>query len=139
MLSGQGLQIAIAVLLGGAVSLGFGLHWLWVVLGGRKSDAQRLEEMAERLHEADLAREEAEAARQQAEATLTRREAETAEQLALMQARMDGEIEGREAELQRQLREAQVEVETLGDGLGNARQRIYDLEAEVEELRGKME
>jgi F0F1-type ATP synthase membrane subunit b/b' len=136
MFSGSELEIAIAMVLAGAVCLGFLLHWLWQALGGAKTDVARLGEMAERLHDADLAREAAETIRQEAEAALARRETETAEQLAVMRTRLDGAIEGREAELARQLAEAQTELEAMRDGLGNARRRIMDLEAEIEVLRG---
>jgi len=136
MLNGPGLEIAIAMLLGGAVCLGFVLHWLWLALGGRKTDAQLLEEMAGRLHQAERAREAAETARREAEVAQARRETEAAEQIALMQTRMEGAVEGRAAELARQLDEALRDVETLRDGLSNARQRIIDLEQEAEALRG---
>jgi len=132
MLSGSELEIAIAMTLIGAVCLGFVLHWLWQALGGTKSDAQQLDEMAERLHEADLAREAAEEAQREAEAALARRELETAEQLAVMQVRLDGAVEGREAVLARELSETRLELETMRDGLANARRRILDLEAELE-------
>jgi len=136
MLSGSELEIAIAMMLTGAVCLGFVLHWLWLALGGKKSDAQQLDEMAERLHEADLAREAAEESQREAEAVLARRELETAEQLAVMQVRLDGAVEGREAELARELAEAKLELETMRDGLANARRRILDLEAELETGQG---
>ena len=136
MLDGRELEIAIAIVLAGAVCLGFVLHWLWLALGGPKTGAARLEEMAERLHEADLAREAADEAHRAAEAALASREAEMAEQLALMQARLDGAVEGREAELARQLAEARSEAEILRDGLGHARQRIIELEQTLEARRG---
>ena len=91
--------------------------------------------MAERLHEADMAREAAEVARSQAEVLLARREAETAERLAVMQTRLDGAIEGREAELTRELAAVRLDLETMRDGLGNARRRMIELEAEIEALR----
>lgn len=136
MIGRSELETAIAFVLAGAVCLGFVLHWLWQVLRGAKSDSARLGEMAERLHAADLSREAAESACHDAEATLARREAEIAEQLAVMQSRLDGAIEGREAELTRELAETQTELEAMRDGLGNARRRILDLEAEIEALRG---
>jgi F0F1-type ATP synthase membrane subunit b/b' len=136
MLSGSGLEIAIAMLLGGAVLLGFLLHWLWLALGGRKAAAAQINDMADRLHDADLAREAADAARIEAEAALALAEANAAEQIALMQARMEGAVEGREAELARALDEARRDAEALQDGLGHARQRIFDLESELEERRG---
>lgn len=135
MFNGSELQIAIAMVLTGAVCFGFVLHWLWQALGGTRSDAARLAEMAERLHEADLAREAAEIACETAEAALGRRETETAEQLAAMQVRLDGALDERRAETERQLSEAMVELETMRDGLGNARQHILELEAEVAALK----
>ena len=67
---------------------------------------------------------------------LARREAETAERLAVMQARLDGAIEGREAELTRELAAVRLELETMRDGLSNARRRNIELEAEIETLKG---
>jgi hypothetical protein len=140
MLNGSELTTAIAAVLIGAVLTGFLLHWLWSHFNrSRISDGSRLDEMAARLHEADVAREAAEVARQQAATLLARREAETAERLAVMQARLDGAIVGREAELTAGLDEARLELETMRDGLGNARQRIISLEAEIEALSGKAE
>jgi len=137
MLTGSELRTAIAAVLIGAVCAGFLLHWLWSHLNrSRTTDRARLDEMAERLHEADMAREAAEVARSQAEALLARREAEIAERLGVMQTRLDGAIEGREAELTRELAAATLELETMHGGLSNARRRMIDLEAEIEELRG---
>ena len=135
MLSGSELEIAIAVMFAGAVGVGILLHWLWQVLGQSKTDTTRLAEMAERLHEADMALEAAEEARQQAEAELARRESETAEQIAMLQARLDGQIEDRDADLERQLSETRTELEVMRDGLGNARKRISELEAKLEALK----
>ena len=136
MLTGSELTTAIAAVLIGAVCTGFLLHWFWSHLNrSRTSDRARLGEMAERLHEADMAREAAEVARHQAETLLARREAETAERLAVMQTRLDGAVEGREAELTRELAEVALELETMRGGLGNARRRLIELEAEIEALR----
>ncbi len=136
MLNGSELSTAIAAVLIGAVCAGFLLHWLWSHLNrSRTSAIARLDEMAVRLHEADMAREAAEVSRHQAEALLARREAETAERLAVMQTRLDGAIEGREAELTRELAAVRLELETMRGGLGNARRRIIELEAEIEALR----
>ena len=140
MLTGSELTTAIGAVLIGAVCAGFLLHWLWSRLNrSRTSDSARLDEIAERLREADMAREAAEVARSQAEALLARREAETAERLAVMQTRLDGAIEGREAELTGELAAIRLELKMMRDGLGNARRRIIDLETEIEELRGKAE
>ncbi len=125
MLTGSELSTAITAILIAAVGAGFMLRWLWSYLNrSRTSDSARLEEMAERLHEADMARETAELARSEAEALL-----------AAMQTRLDGAIEGREAELTRKLAKAELDLETMRDGLGHARRRQVALEAEVEELR----
>jgi hypothetical protein len=138
MLNGSELTTAIAAVLIGAVCVGFLLHWLWSHLNRpRSSDSARLDEMAERLHNADMAREAAEVTRSQAEALLARREAETAERLAVMQTRLDGAIEGREAELTAKLAAVKLELETMRGELGNARRRMIELEAEIEALRGK--
>jgi chromosome segregation ATPase len=83
-----------------------------------------------------MAREAAEVARLQAEALLARREAETAERLAVMQTRLDGAVEGREAGLTRELATVTLELETMRGGLSNARRRMIELEAEIETLRG---
>jgi formate dehydrogenase maturation protein FdhE len=136
MLNGSELTTAIAAVLIGAVCTGFLLHWLWSHLNrSRTSDRARLDEMAGRLHEADMAREAADVARHQAEVLLARREAETSEQLAVMQTRLDGAVEGREAELSRELAAAKLELETMLGGLSNARRRMFELEAEIEALR----
>lgn len=138
MLTGSELETAIAAVLIGAVCLGFVLHWLWLLpRGGTPGDGTRLDEMAERLHEADLAREAADEARREAVSQRARREAETAGRLAAMQSRLDGVVEGREAELSRKLSAALSELETMSGGLRDARQRTIDLEAEIEELRGE--
>ena len=129
MLTGTELRTAVAVILIGAVCIGFLLHWLWSHLNrSRTSDRARLDEMAERLHEAGMAREAAEVARSQAEALLARREAETAEGLAVMQTRLDGAVEGREAELSRELAAVTLELDTMRGGLSNARRRMIELE-----------
>ena len=55
--------------------------------------------------------------------------------MVAMQSRMDGAVEGREAELLREMREAKADADAAMTGLRNARARIMELEAEVEELR----
>jgi len=138
MLTGSELSTAITAVLIAAVCVGFLLHWLWAHMRrSRTSDHARLDDMAARLHEADMARETAESARQQAQVLLARREAETADRIAVMQAQLDGAIEGREAELADKLAAAQRELEMLRDGLSNARRRNIKLEGEIEALRGK--
>jgi hypothetical protein len=138
MLSGSELATAIAAVLMSAVLAGVLLHWFWSYINrSRNSDANRIDEMAARLHEADMAREAAEEAKEQASSLLARREAETAEKLARMRARLDGAVMDREAELTSELDAARLELETMRDGLGNARRRIVDLEAEIEILRAK--
>lgn len=134
MLTGSELTTAITAVLIGAVCVGFLLHWVWVALT-RRSDAARLGEMAGRLHEADDAREKSEAARTAAETRLAQVEAETAAQLAAMQARVDGVAGEREAALQAELDETKRELEVMRDGLGHARRRVIELEQEIEALR----
>jgi hypothetical protein len=110
MLSGSELTTAIAAVLFGAVATGFLLHWLWVHLNRpTSSDSIRLNKMAVRLHEAELARVEAEEAKERVEGLWARQEADIAELAAV-----------------------RLELETMSDGLGHARQRIFDLEAEIE-------
>ena len=136
MLSGAQLATAISAVLVTAVVLGWILHWLWVrISNAATSDRDRLAEMSDRLHEANRAREEAEEARELAENLLAAREAETERQLAEMQARMDGAVEGREAELIAELRVARTDSETSMAGLRAARARVMELEAEIEQLR----
>jgi len=140
MLSGSELSIAITAILIGAVCVGFLLHWAWTYLNrSRIGDSARLAEMAERLHKAETAREVAEEDRQQAVGLAARREAETTEKLAAMQARLEGAVEGREAELARELAEVRLELETMHGGLVNARRRTSELEAQIEALSGETE
>ena len=136
MLTGAQLATAISAVLIAAIVLGWCLHWLWMKLSNAAiSDTARITEMINRLHEADRARETAEDAKELAENLLTSREAEMENRLAAMQARMDGAVEGREADLATALREAQADSEASMSGLRNARARIMELEAEIEELR----
>ena len=136
MLTGAQLATAITAILIAAVLLGWVLHWIWVRMSNAAiSDTARITEMINRLHEADRAREAAEDAKELAENLLASREAEMENRMAAMQSRMDGAVEGREADLSRQLREAEAESEASMSGLRNARARIMELEAEVEELR----
>lgn len=134
-MSGRELAIVIAAVLAGAVALGWVLHWLWVRLSGAATtDAARLREMSNRLHEAERIREAAEEARDLTEDQLASREVEMERRLAAMQARLDGAAEGREAELAEALRESKADAEASMLGLHNARRRIMELEAEVEKL-----
>lgn len=136
MLSGAQLATAISAILVAAVVLGWILHWLWMRLSNAAtSDAARISEMVNRLHEADFAREAAEDAKDLAENLLASREAEMKSQMADMRARLDGAIEGREAELAAALREAETDSEASMAGLRAARTRIMELEAEIDELR----
>ncbi|MEM7506231.1 MAG: hypothetical protein AAF415_05760 [Pseudomonadota bacterium] len=133
MLNASQLAIAISAVLAGAVLLGWILHWLWARASARPTtDAARLQEMIARLHAADQSREAAQDARERAENLLASREAEMTTRMQAMQHRMDGAIEGREAELAQGLREARADAEAAMDGLGNARRRIAELEAELE-------
>ena len=132
ILNSAQLAIAISAVLAGAVILGWILHWLWTRLAGRSADDRaRLAEMVNRLHAADQARERAEQARAEAVRRLADGEAEMSTQLAAMQTRLDGAVEGREAELIKALREAQADAEAAMGGLGSARRRIAELEAEL--------
>ncbi|MEM9139446.1 MAG: hypothetical protein AAGB15_06410 [Pseudomonadota bacterium] len=138
MLTGGQLAIAISAVLVAAIVLGWILHWLWMRLSNAAiSDTARITEMIYRLHEADRAREAAQDAKELAENLLASREAEMENRLAAMQARLDGAVEGREAELSIALRESKADAEASMSGLRNARQRIMDLEAEIEDLKDK--
>ena len=136
MLSGAQLATAITAILLLAVIIGWTLHWLWTRLSNAAiSDTARITEMINRLHEADRAREAAEDAKELAENLLASREAEMENRMAAMQARLDGAVEGREAELAVALREAKADAEASMTGLRNARQQIMDLEAELNEAK----
>lgn len=136
MLSGVQLATAISAVLVAAVVLGWILHWLWMRLSNAAiSDAARINEMINRLHDADRAREAADDARELAENLFASREAEMENRMAAMQARLDGAVEGREAELAAELREAKADSEASMSGLRAARARIMELEAEMEEMR----
>ncbi|MEM7423236.1 MAG: hypothetical protein AAF334_05895 [Pseudomonadota bacterium] len=136
MLTGAQLATAISAILVLAIVVGWILHWLWMRLSNAAvSDTARLTEMINRLHEADHARETAESAKELAENLLASREAEMENRMLAMQSRLDGAVEGREAELSRRLREAEAESEASMSGLRNARARIMDLEAQLEEIQ----
>ena len=136
MLTGGQLATAITAVLVGAIAFGWVLHWIWIRLSdAAMTDTARITEMINRLHEADRAREAAEDARELAENLLASREAEMENRLAAMQARLDGAVEGREAELAVALREARADAEASMSGLGNARRRIMELESEIQDLR----
>lgn len=128
-MTGSQLALAIAAVLVFAVLLGWVLHWLWCRLGMAPGSMEaQLRDLVDRLHHADRTREIAEEARIRAESRLAAREAEMETRLTVMQARLDGAIEGREAQLGQELREAKAELEALSDGLRNARVRIAELE-----------
>jgi len=136
MLTGGQLAIAISAILFAAIVLGWILHWLWMRLSNAAiSDTARITEMINRLHEADRAREGAEDAKELAENLLASREAEMENRMAAMQSRLDGAVEGREEELSIALREAKADAEASMTGLRNARQRIMELEAELNEAK----
>ena len=138
MLTSVQLTIAIAAVLIAAIILGWFLHWLWSRLSHAAiTDTARITEMINRLHEADRAREQAEDAKELAENLLASREAEMENRMAAMQSRLDGALEGREAQLTSALKEAQADSEASMAGLRGARERIMELEAEVEALREK--
>ena len=137
MFTGSELSTALAAVLVGAACIGYLLHVFWSHLNrSRTSDSAQLNEMATRLHEADMAREAAEEALEKSEAQRVRRETEAGERLAVMQVRLDGAIEGREAELTTELAATRLELETMREGLSNARRRNFELEAEIEALKG---
>lgn len=139
MLTGAQLSTAITAILVAAIALGWTLHWIWMRLSNAAvTDTARITEMINRLHEADRAREAAEDARELAENLLASREAEMENRMAAMQSRLDGAVEGREADLTRQLREAQADAEASMSGLRNARERLTELEAEVERLQSEV-
>ena len=136
MLTGGQLAIAISAILVAAIILGWILHWLWMRLSNAAiSDTARITEMINRLHEADRARESAEDAKELAENLLAAREAEMENRMAAMQSRLDGAVEGREAELSVALREAKADAEASMTGLRNARERIMELEDELAKAR----
>ena len=136
MLTGPQLAIAISAVLLAAVLLGWVLHWIWMRMSNAAiSDTARITEMVNRLHEAERVRQAAEEARNDAQTILATREAEMEERMAAMQLRLDGAVEGREAELLRQTREAQADAEASMAGLRSARERIMELETELDDLR----
>ena len=138
MFTGSELVTAITAVLAAAVLAGFLLHWVWAsYTKAPRGDATTMADMATQLHDADLAREAAETARQEAEARLAQVEAELTEKLAALQARAEGAVEGREAELSAALEEAQRELEVMGEGLSNARQRVIEMEEEVAALKAR--
>lgn len=139
MLTGTQLATAITAVLIGAVVLGWFLHWIWMRLSNAAiTDTARITEMVNKLHESDRAREAANDARELAENLLASREAEMGNRMTVMQTRLDGALEGREADLVRQLREAQADSEASMSGLRTARARVMDLEVEIEALERRL-
>ena len=137
MFTGSELSTAIAAVLIGAVCVGYLLHVFWSHLNrSRTSNNGQLNEMATRLHEADMSREAVEEALEKSKAQRVRRETEIGERLAVMQVRLDGAIEGREADLTTELAATRLDLETMREGLSNARRRNFELEAEIEALKG---
>jgi chromosome segregation ATPase len=131
------LATAVALVLAGAVALGWILHWLWARLAGApRTERERLDDLAERLHRAEAAREAAEEAHRAAEARLAAREAELASEMETARAELEGRLEAREAELARALREAEAEARTAWEGLSVARRQIRELEGEAAARRG---
>jgi len=136
MLNGSDLTVATTAVLVGAICLGALLHWFWLWLGrGPAAEQAELDEMAARLHEADLSRENAEASLREAEAAAAQTAAEATERLAALERRYEDALDARETELQRDVAEARAELAAMRDGLGTARRRITELEAEIEALR----
>ena len=112
------LEIAIGITLTAAIVVG----WLLHALGNRlsptpQSQAGRMAVMARRLHEAEEARDAAIAARSELETTLETRMAEHQRSLADLDAQLTAAAARREAELQRELREAQADRDASMDGL----------------------
>lgn len=123
------LEIAIGVTLAAAVIAGWLLNALWNRLSPRPSShAGQLAAMAERLHESEMERDAAIEARLEAEAALAAREAEHQRALAETEERLAAAALRREAELQRDLREALADRDASMDGLRVARVRIAELE-----------
>lgn len=132
MLNSFQLEIAISAVLAGAVIFGWVLHWLWVRAISQTAIGQaRIADLVQRLHTADNARAQAEEARREAEERLAACEADASERIGHMQVRLDGAIEGREAELEKALRGALADAEAGMDGLRHARIRIAELEAQI--------
>lgn len=133
MLTSSQLAIAISAILAGAVVVGWILHWLWArAINPAGGAAGRISEMVESLHQSDKARHEAEEARIVAETELATQQDAFQTELATMQTRLDGAIEGREAALTHELQQARDEATAAMTGLGNARRRIADLEARLD-------
>ena len=114
MLTGAELAVAIAAILFAAVGLGAALHWLWSRMGRvRPRDRALVAELMDDLHRTEAKREAAEQALREAEEHHAQREAQLGLELA----------------------EARADLETMHQGLVNARQRLIALEAELEQLR----
>lgn len=114
VLTGSQLALAIAAVLLGAVALGVLLHWLWIRPGrGRRGEGAVLAKLMDDLHEAEAKRDAAELALREAEEHLARRE----------------------AELEREIAELRSDLDTMHGGLIHARQRVLELEAELERLQ----
>lgn len=145
MLTSSQLATAISAILAGAIVFGWILHWLWGrAINQSRDDRARMTELIKRLHISDHARDRAEEARERAENLLASREAEMQARMTMMQHRLDGAIEGREAELASELREAKADSEAAMGGLGTARRQIAELEAalannESQNLRSELD
>ena len=135
MLTGGQLATAITAVLVAAVAVGWVLHWAWIRLSNAAvSDAARVADLSERLHEVDRSRQAAEEGRVLAEQQLASREAEMEERLAAMEARLHRELEAREVELASSLHEAWTVAEAAISDLQSAHRRITELEAELDRL-----
>ena len=114
MLTGGELSVAIAAILFAAIGLGAALHWLWLRLGHvRPRHRALVTELIEDLHNTEEKREAAEAALHD----------------------LEGRLERREAELGQELAEARADLDAMHGGLIHARQRLMELEKEIERLR----
>ncbi|MEM1384825.1 MAG: hypothetical protein AAF713_16410 [Pseudomonadota bacterium] len=130
MLDRADLALVVAAALLAAVAAGWVLHWVWTRIAARPiDDRSELAEMVTRLHRAEQETYAAQAAKATAEEHAVARAEQAEVAMAAMQARLDGALEGREAELTRALREQQVEAEATMEALGDARRRIAVLEA----------
>ena len=118
----------------GLIAVGWVLHWLWSIAMPRDAirDAE-LTRIATDLDRTEAERDEARDAFADIERRMASERTETDDRLAAMQRIVDGAVEGREAQLTADLREARLDAETAMAGLRSARQRIMDLEDALEQ------
>lgn len=122
----------IALGIAGSVAVGWILHWLWCVLSRATGpERQTIRQLSADLDRAEEARDAAEAARVAAETALAEAEAAHRVVLAETEAGLRRDLDTREAHLREALRKAEADAEIAMDGLGAARRRVMDLEAEL--------